>query len=191
MKNRKKEGFSLVELIIAMAITAIVMLALVAIMGYCTRSMRMTSARVALQDQAKDAVNHISAYVLEGNTDIAIDNTNKVLLVKKKNYSNSDAEIKVDSVDAYIYWVTDGSMFFAKATDMDSSYDPMDETSTFDLSTLSNDRTHLLIDDVEDFQCELKKEVDSAKKKKLHVVLNMKDNVSEFKMEKDIVMRNQ
>ena len=191
MKNRKKEGFSLVELIIAMAITAIVMLALVAIMGYCTRSMRMTSARVALQDQAKDAVNHISAYVLEGNTDIAIDNTNKVLLVKKKNYSNSDAEIKVDSVDAYIYWVTDGSMFFAKATGMDSSYDPMDETSTFDLSTLSNDRTHLLIDDVEDFQCELKKEVDSAKKKKLHVVLNMKDNVSEFKMEKDIVMRNQ
>ena len=61
MKQKSKEGFSLVEMLIALAASSIVMLAIMMIMGFCTSTMRRTQQRVDLQEQAKDAMNHISA----------------------------------------------------------------------------------------------------------------------------------
>ena len=53
MKQKSKEGFSLVEMLIALAASSIVMLAIMMIMGFCTSTMRRTQQRVDLQEQAK------------------------------------------------------------------------------------------------------------------------------------------
>ncbi len=61
MKQKSKEGFSLVEMLIALAASSIVMLAIMMIMGFCTSTMRRTQQRVDLQEQAKDAIALIEA----------------------------------------------------------------------------------------------------------------------------------
>lgn len=197
MKQKYKEGFSLVELLLAMAITSIVLLGMVALISYGSHSSRTTQARVALQDEAKDVVNHISTYVQEGNASVTWDDSAKMLMVRKDTIQNEgSAAATVSSVDAYIYWMaadSDGKkhIYFADATQIDTAFDPKVKTSTFDTSLLTADKTHLLSDDVDDFTCELKKSVDDATKKVLHVVVNMKDDYSKFDCEKDILMRNQ
>ena len=56
------------ELMIAIAISAIVLLGIVSLLGFGTKNMRLTQARVDLQNQAKDATNHMSTYVMEGSS---------------------------------------------------------------------------------------------------------------------------
>lgn len=195
--RKNKEGFTLVELLLAMTITSLVLIGLVALISYSTRSMRMTQARVALQNQAKDVVNHISAYVLESGAKVSWDDTNKLLTVRKEKVKHEGAPAaQVDSVEAYAYWMktdSDGEahIYFSEATTLDSAFDPKDDASTIDPSKLTADKTCLLADDVDDFKCELKKTLDGAENQVLHVQVKLKDTISEFDCEKDIMMRNQ
>lgn len=197
MVKKSKEGFSLVELLLAMGITAILLSGLIVLISYSTRSMRMTQARVALQDQAKDVLNHISSYVLSSGATVTWDDTNKVLTVRRENIEHAGAAAShVDSVDAYVYWVAADSegkkhLYFSEATARDSAFDPKDKTQTVDASVLTAESTCLLADDIDDFTCELKKTLDDAEKQVLHVTVKVKDEISEFDCEKDIMMRNQ
>ena len=52
LNRMNKEGFSMIELLIAIAISTIVMGCVIALMGYASHSMNMTQARIALQEQA-------------------------------------------------------------------------------------------------------------------------------------------
>ena len=52
VKKMNKEGFSLIELVIAMAVTVVVMSGIITLIAYSTRSMNLTQARAALQVQA-------------------------------------------------------------------------------------------------------------------------------------------
>ena len=66
-KNSKtREGFSLIEMIIAIAIVAIVMSAILVLLSYATGMMRRTNNTVSLQNQSKYAMMHITTHVQEG-----------------------------------------------------------------------------------------------------------------------------
>ena len=180
-----KEGFSLVELMIAIAISSIVLSGVVALIAYSTNSMGQTKARVALQDQAKDAMNHISAYVMEGN-EISWDETgttgaSKVLKVTKKpvvNVGTAHAYSLVDPDNIFIYWLIDDDLYFGRQSDAD-----------IDLTALVANKKHLLATDVLIFDCSEEKSTSDGDEY-LHVRLKFKDDKSEFDCEKDISLRN-
>ncbi|MBO4396688.1 MAG: type II secretion system protein [Eubacterium sp.] len=88
--NKVREGFSLIEMIIAMAIVGFVMSGVILLMSYSTNTMRRTSNMVNLQNQVKDALLHITTYLQEGN-DFWWDDTNKELYIaggEKDNLGN-------------------------------------------------------------------------------------------------------
>lgn len=174
VKKANHEGFSLTELIIAMAITSIVMLSVVGLIGYGSRSMNITQAKVALQDQAKDGLNHISAYAMEADKADA-DAANKILVLTQTQYADGGTP---DSVKLFFYWQDGNAIYFA-------------DSSVFaDKSALTADKKYLLVEDVDDFQCEVKEDENTGKKI-LHIDIKMKDDISEFDCSKDIFMRNQ
>ena len=197
MRLGYKEGFSLVELMLSILMTSIILLGLITLFSYTSRSLRVTRARVAIQDQAKDSVNHISSYVQDSGSVVTWDGANEVLTVRKKTIDNVGASASaVSAVDAYVYWKkTDssgtGHLYFADATSVDPGFNPRDDTSVIDTSKLTADKTHLLTDDVDTFECSIDKKLSDSTKEVLHVQLKLKDSVSEFNCEKDIVMRNQ
>ena len=82
IKNNR-EGFSLIEMIITIAIVAIVMGGVLLLITHSTSSMRRTTNAVNLQNEAKDALLHMTTYLQEG-SDAHWDATNKALIVVKK-----------------------------------------------------------------------------------------------------------
>ena len=56
MKGKVRAGYSLIELMIAMAISAIVLTAIIGLIGFATRNMRITQTSVDLQNQAKETL---------------------------------------------------------------------------------------------------------------------------------------
>ncbi len=176
MKKRKKvnrEGFSLVEMIIAITISAIVMAAIVALLAYASNSMKITQARVELQEQAKDATNHISTYVMESAV-VEWKNATNCLIVTKEKIGN-DGEVA--SSEKFYYWKKGAAIYFAAEGEVS-------------LSALPEDKKYLLVEDVESFTCGVSKNADTGKNT-LHVMMKLKDDVSEFACSKDIYLRNQ
>lgn len=177
MRKMNKEGYSLVELMIAIAISAIVMTCVIALLGYGSHSMNQTQAKVALQEQAKDVTNHISSYAMEA-SEVSWDKNKKVLTVKKNTIGNtSGAAVKVESTATYLYWFINHEVYFANAAEVDPA-------------ALTAEKSHLLAEDVEEFECKITTN-DETKKKVLNVVVKMQDDISEFDCSKDIYMRNQ
>lgn len=219
VRQGNNEGFSLVELLVAMVITVFVMSGIVTLLSYGTRSMNDTQARAALQDQAKDAVNHISTSVLEG-TEINLDEEGRtrgaLLIGKREKKVNETLGVIEESYNWYLYWVAGnveagGSdlLCFIRLEDLE------DETSSelslnFDtksakdrfaelapllqsLEAAKKQKGHLLCDDVESFECTTKDDMGggSIERNFLHIALELKDERSDFMCEKDITMRNQ
>ena len=95
----KKEGFSLVEMMIAMAVSVIVITGIISLIAYSTRSMSITQARAALQDAAKDSVAHISTHVMEGESVTPYEDTvtgygvsRGAILIRKKKIQGDGTE---------------------------------------------------------------------------------------------------
>ncbi len=190
MKRRKREGYSLVELLIAMAISAFVLVGLLALLSYGTHNMRITHALVALQDKAKDATNHISTYTMEA-SDLEWDEDQEILIVTKKavvQEKDSTGNYPEPKVEKCYYWKDTnadgvGAIYFAKR---DKVVDPVDSTKV----KLQAKKDFLLADDIQDFQCKIKKDKDTGKKV-LHMEFKLKNDYAEFECKKDIYMRNQ
>lgn len=190
MDKRKREGYSLVELLIAMAITTIVLGGLITLLGFGARNMRITHSLVALQEKAKDATNHISTYTMES-SDIAWDDTKKVLLVTKESVSQEvDAEgnYPAPDVEKCFYWKGKdangvGGIYFAK---WDKVKDPGDATKV----NLVSKPEFLLVDDIQDFHCKVTAD-DVTGKKVLHLEMKLANVDTEFECKKDVFMRNQ
>ena len=98
-KTNNREGFSLIEMIIAIAIVGIVMSAVILLISYSTNNMRRTSNTVNLQNETKDAMIHITTYLQEA-SDAYWDDANKALYVAK-NKKNSDGSIKEMEISCY------------------------------------------------------------------------------------------
>lgn len=176
-----KKGYSMVELLIALAITGIVMSVVILLLSYGARSMNRTQARVALQDQAKDAMKHMTSYIMEA-TDVQWDEAAKQLVLQKDKYG---ADGMIASTETYAYMQVSSFSGASDAIEGGSLHFQKDPSSGF-LAQMDN----FLTDKVDDFSCEIKKDAKSGRKV-VHLTLYMKDNYSEFQCDKDIAMRNQ
>jgi prepilin-type N-terminal cleavage/methylation domain-containing protein len=184
VKQLKREGYSLVELMIATAISVIVLAGLITLLAYGVHSMSMTQTRVALQNEAKDAINHISAYVMEA-CDVEWNEPSGDLsvLTVVKELSETDAVTGERKKEYDYYWAAkdaedNGSIYFQKSESPVASGD------------LSTDKKHLLLEHVQSFSCEKKENSDTGKQV-VHVEIGMADEDAEFACKKDIYMRNQ
>lgn len=192
VKRVEREGYSLIELMIAMTITVFVLAGLLALLGYGTQNMRLTQSMVALQNKAKDATNHISTYTMEA-SEIVWDEDKEILIVTKKDISqeqNADGTYPDPKIETYYYWKDQdvdhiGGIYFARR---DKVIDPSDATKV----TLNAKPDFLLVDDIEDFKCEIEENEDTGKKI-LHMQLKLKNQLdeAEFECKKDVYMRNQ
>ncbi|MEE3468497.1 MAG: prepilin-type N-terminal cleavage/methylation domain-containing protein [Eubacterium sp.] len=99
-KREMKEGFSLIEMIIAIAIMAIVMSAILLLMTFSSANMRRTTNMVDLQNESKDAVMHMTTYIQEG-SDVHWDDTNKALVVSR---IVKDMEGNAEKIEVGQYW---------------------------------------------------------------------------------------
>ena len=100
MKGKVRAGYSLIELMIAMAISAIVLTAIIGLIGFATRNMRITQTSVDLQNQAKETLNHMTTYVMEG-SHVEWDDNKKQLTITKDKIG---ADHKPESSLASYYW---------------------------------------------------------------------------------------
>jgi len=109
MKGKVRAGYSLIELMIAMAISAIVLTAIIGLIGFATRNMRITQTSVDLQNQAKETLNHMTTYVMEDN-----DYTSSSVSETNTNYQNNE---KITTTTPAVGTVNyDGSSISAVAT---------------------------------------------------------------------------
>lgn len=117
MKLNNK-GFSLVELMLAIVISTIVFGAVTALMTFSSKSMRDTEARIAVQNQAKDAMNHMESYILESERAYWDDSEKLLILFTNEKQgkemikgledgSKTLADIKDMTSDSYAYWFKD------------------------------------------------------------------------------------
>lgn len=112
------KGFSLIELMLAVVISTIVFGAVTALIAFSSRSMRDTNSRIEVQNQAKDALNHMESYGLEAER-AYWDDTEKLLIffsdekegkkmIKElENGTKTLADIKDMNTDSYAYWFKD------------------------------------------------------------------------------------
>lgn len=148
MKTKIKlnnKGFSLVELMLAVVISTVVFGAVTGLIAFSSRSMKDTNARIKLQNQAKDALNHVESYILEAEK-AYWDDTNKLLVLF---YDEKDGEEMIEGLqdgtktladissltsDSYAYWFKaddgddtvggDYSVYFGKCSGAAASATP-------------------------------------------------------------------
>lgn len=199
MKLNNK-GFSLVEVLLAVAISTIVFGAITAMMIFATNSMSDTNDKVALQNQAKDAINHIESYCMEaemaswepGGVSDALVVFEKRKDVKKE-CTAADGAIEADKVEnletyAYVYWLMDNDgdasngkcLYFGKCS----------KDGDIKLPALTAENIYLLADNVESFECDVDKNKVSEKRQ-INIKLKFKSIRSEYSSSKTVYLRNQ
>ena len=188
MKSKMKQGFTLVELLVTLVISAIVMLTIIGLIGYCTNHMKKTQLNIDLQDQAKDAFNHISSYSMEASA-LEWDDTEKVLTIKKELVDNTGMSKDVEE-KIYYYWHIDSNLYFASKEDLAA------EAGETDLDaftpSFTADKNHLMADNVGAIACEIRT---PNKNEKIQdhiakVTLTMQTEDITFDCDREICWRN-
>lgn len=170
-----REGYSLVELLIAMAITGVVLAGLVFILTYSVHNSSLTQAKVEMQDEAKDVMNHITNHIMEGNhVDISVEGLLKVQVDEESASlpGGTSSQIKVKKKDMYYYYLKNGNLYFKNVSGGDTS---IEANSRF-----------LLAEDVESFTSELVNGDDRV----IRVEVKLKNDNSEFVCKQDVHIRN-
>lgn len=201
--RRDKEGFSLVELMIALAMTAIVMLIVIGLMGFGVRNLTITRAEVSLQQEAEDAAKHMTSYAMEGSR-IHLDTANKKLQIDKDTVDPTGA---VTATDSWLYWQVDDKIYFGKIG-TDPGVDPIASASPSTVPSAapstapsappsaapsagpSSIDDYLLAEHVKSFSCEVVEDA-VTKKKAVRVIVNMEGSESTFDYHKQVFLRNQ
>lgn len=177
MVKRKvnRDGYSLVELLIATAMSAIVLGGLITLLAFGTLNMNRTQTRVALQNQAKDAMRHMSAYVMEAK-DAIWNDEKRILTVVNENVAEDGTIRKTEKC---YYWYIGDKVYFGKSSD---GVKPEE--------ALPTDKKHLLVSDIVDFQTKIQKNEESGNKL-VHLSLSLKKEKIEFECDEEVYMRNQ
>lgn len=200
MKLNNK-GFSLVEVLVAVAVSTIVFGAITALIIFASNSSRQTNARITLQNEAKDAINHMESYIIEAQS-VVWDSTSNALVVLKDSKNAKEVETGNNVISnvadkvktfgtkekTFIYWYdkSEKKLFFGECRTHDS-----DQKNTVDLTAiLPKDDMYLLADNIEDFTCKLNKNKES-KKYTVNFTVKFKDNISEYTIDKCVYLRNQ
>lgn len=203
------KGFSLVEIMLAVVVSTIVLGALTAMIVFASRSSRETNERIELQNQVKDALNHIDSYCMEAEYIKwqKIDDANVLMVFQKRADVEkiispvSADEIQADQVgtlesDVYAYWFFDDG---DPSTGKNLYFGKCSKTGDVDLSALKPDdsevnqksnQVYLLADNVTDFDCEVGKN-ESSGKYTINVEIKAIENKFEYSSSKMIYLRNQ
>lgn len=131
MKLNNK-GFSLVELMLAVVVSTIVFGAITALIAFSSRSMRDTEARIEVQNQAKDALNHMESYGLEAERAYWDDSNNLLILFYDEkqakemisgleDHTKNLSDIKDMDSDSYAYWYDNECVYFGKCSSKSES----------------------------------------------------------------------
>jgi prepilin-type N-terminal cleavage/methylation domain-containing protein len=181
--KEKEEGFSLVEMLIAVAISSIVLVSLIALLGYSVRSANRTQARASLQNEAKDAMNHITGYIMEGSHVLWDSGEKKLIIQKDETVSVTPAptgdgttkNVRKRKAKYYYYFNADEKkMYFREA--VNGSTDATDA-----------DDKYLLAEKVTDFTAE----PDAENERIIHVEIKFEDSESnEIVCKQDVHIRN-
>lgn len=103
--SKQNAGFSLIELIIAIALSVMVSGIIIALISVTSNSMARTKSKVALQSQANIAMNHMINMVQKA-SDVSFDSTHQIAIVTNKTKAGHDEE-KV------VYWEKDNGLYYA------------------------------------------------------------------------------
>ncbi|HHV12643.1 MAG TPA: prepilin-type N-terminal cleavage/methylation domain-containing protein [Clostridiales bacterium] len=102
MKQRSNQGLTLLELILGMAISSIIIGAIILFMSAGSRGYQNAQDEISLQTEAQTIMNQIREYALEGNN-IAYDGANHTLSIY---HSDGNAATVTDPVE--IIWFNSG-----------------------------------------------------------------------------------
>lgn len=190
MKVNNK-GFSLIEVMLAVLISTIVFGTVTALIVYASNNVRLTNARVSLQDEAKDAMNHLESYCLEAESASWDDAESRLILFTDEEDAKkvSDGTVKIDEIysltsDTYVYWFKGNCLYFGKCSSTKST-EPL-----IDLVNLPEDDMNLLADSVQDFEASV---VKNTKSGKYVIDLNMDfyNDAADYQCSKRVYCRNQ
>lgn len=184
MKGNNK-GFSLVELLIAIAVSSLVMLTMLALWSYATNQMAKANQKVQIQNEAKDIMNHIITNVQEGSEAEYREVGYGPSAVRYLKVVNNSDDVP-DNKKEIVYWNIGNKIYYASTDTYCSA------SNTVTIATLSSDDTHLLGDYVDGFVCDIKENAQS-KTKYIDVKLDMKATNETVTMSASdkIYMRNQ
>lgn len=198
MKFNNK-GFTLVEVLLAVAISTIVFGAITTLMVYASRSSKLTNEKITLQEEVKDAMNHIESYCMEAEaaSHLTIDGSEVLVLYQRRTDLDevtpaSGGAVQVSKIKdigkpgsaeesyAYAYWWKGNSIYFGKC-----SYG-----GDIDLNSLTEAKEFLLANNVTKFTCDVNQ---NPKSKKYSVGLGIEGtmNSSKYSSDRTIYIRNQ
>ena len=179
--KKEKEGFSLVELIIALAMTTIVMLIVIGLIGFGTRNMTVTRAKVNLQQDTEDAMRHISCYVMEA-SEVDTTVSDQLVLI------NGDPTA---GGTEWVYWFNDKKIYFGKIGTDPSDIERDASSGNLKIPTDADKlENFLLAENVDEFSYSEVKDA-TSERRALKVKVKMVGSESSFESDKTIYLRNQ
>jgi len=97
IKSIDNKGFTLVELLIAMAISVIVIASIAYFMNYSSKNYRNSNDEVTLQTEAQTILNQLSDLIMEA-SNVKFDDANDKLIIYQKD-ANEEFIISFDSAN--------------------------------------------------------------------------------------------
>ena len=203
------KGFSLIEIMLAVLVSTLVLGAITAMISFAARSSRETNERVELQNQVKNALNHIEGYTMEaekvtwqkvGSADVLIvlqrrDDAKKIVSPATDSAVQADKVETLDS-NAYAYWFFDDgdpskgkNLYFGKCSKTGDVKLPDLKPDSSEANKKGN-RIYLLADNITDFDCSINKN-DVSGKYAVDIALKAKMNRAEYSTNKTVYLRNQ
>lgn len=198
MKLNNK-GFTLVEVLLAVAVSTIVFGALTALIIYSSKSTKLTNEKITIQEEIKDAMNHIESYCMEAETavwqefNMSSGKANALVVFQRRDdikpfasaATNGAVTVQADRVEtlssyAYVYWFVEGRLYFGKCSD----------GGNIKLTDLKQDDIYLLADHITDFTCGVQKNKASGKYT-IDIKLDGSINNSQYSSGKTVYLRNQ
>ncbi len=205
MKARKlnDNGFSLIELLVAILVCTVVMGAITSLMIFSSSSMNKTNSRINVQTSAKDALNHMEAYVMEAEG-VYYDSTHHAMIVftNKDDYENIESHtLSLDKIatfthNVYVYWLSGGDLCFGKLAFPSAGLSTMElqkeNGMLVDIMNLpANHSYYLLGEDCKKFECQINTN-HVTDKKSVYLKVGFKDKIApEYDSERTIFLRNQ
>lgn len=199
MKLNNK-GFTLVEVLLAVAISTIVFGSITALIIYASRSSKLTNEKITIQEEVKDAMNHIESYCMEAEaaSHLTVGGAEVLVLYQRRadleqiTGSVSGGAVQVNKIKdigkpgsgeasyAYAYWWKGGNIYFGKCSN----------DGDIDLTALPTANQYLLASDITSFTCEVNQ---NPKSKKYSVDLGIEGtiNTSKYSSDRTIYIRNQ
>lgn len=98
-KKQKNKGFTIVELVIAIAILAIVGISITAFMLAGTNSYKRSNAEISLQYEGQMVTNQISDMIIDAAGDIDITDPSELHLITKKRTAHASSSDDADSFE--------------------------------------------------------------------------------------------